>query len=113
MKTYAQKITDYFEGEWEIESKETSDLDWWADEIWKLSSNWSPQGSTAYVTFLVDPMHEGKREKGQNVWGLGCSKNHPQNRVEAESGSVISFGKSFKNEFLDFSLKLDELREIE
>jgi hypothetical protein len=113
MKPYEQKLEDEFDGQWEIVSKYTDNLEWWADEIWELSSIWSPSGAKAYLTFLVDPMHDGNRVKGQKVWGLGCSKNHPDSRYTAESGGTISLGKSFKNHFLDFTLKLDGLRDVE
>lgn len=114
MKSYEQKIKDYLECDgWDIEYIEKDDLDWWADEIWKLKSNWSPQGAEAYLTFLVDPMNEGNRKKGEGVWGLGCSKKHPLSREEAESCSTIAFGKSFKKQIMEFQLQMESLRTTE
>ncbi|MRX28171.1 hypothetical protein [Kangiella sp. HZ709] len=112
MKTYQQKLMDYLEVDgWDILKIETEDLERWADEIWYLESNWSPKGKKGYITFLVDPMHDGLRKQGQAVWGLGCSKQYPTSRQEAESITTISFSKSFKDNMLDFQLEMESLRE--
>ena len=111
MKSYEQKMMDYLECDgWDIDRVNKDDLEWWADEIWVLNSNWSPTGSVAHITFLVDPMHEGSRKKGEAVWGLGCSKAYPASRQDAESCATISFGKSFKIKIMDFQLQMESLR---
>ncbi|HJX93427.1 MAG TPA: hypothetical protein VJ372_23235, partial [Pyrinomonadaceae bacterium] len=58
-------------------AKIEEDLEWWADEMWQLESVWSPVGSLAYVTFLVDPQFEGNREKGEAVWAIMASLFKP------------------------------------
>lgn len=114
MKTYTQKVEDYVECDgWDVQSKHTMDLECWADEIWVLSSSWSPYGASAYLTFLVDPVHVGNRNKGQFVWGLGCSKTFPSNREHAESCATISFNKDFKHNMMDFQLAMESLRKNE
>lgn len=113
MKTPQQKLSDYFELEgWGIEKVIIDDLDWWADEIWVLKSIWSPEDVFVYITFLVDPMFEGNRKKGEAVWGIGCGKELPTSRNAAESSGVISLKSGLKNkieieEFLD---KLGNIR---
>jgi hypothetical protein len=114
MKTYEQKMYDYLEVEgWQISNIDKSDLEWWADEIWELESTWSPQGVKSFLTFLVDPQHDGVREKGQEVWGIGCSSAYPNSRNDAESGGTIGFGKSFKKDISSFLMKLDALRYVD
>src|SRR4051794_26161144 len=76
-------------GGWALARVYTDDLDWWADEIWELSSRWSPEGAVAFITFLVDPLRERLREKGQGVWAAGCSASLPFSRVEAERNGVL------------------------
>jgi len=111
MKTYTQKMMDYLVCDgWDITEKEQENLEWWADEVWKLESNWSPSGSIAYLTFLVDPMHEGNRRKGESVWAIGCSKQYPKSREQAEAGGTISFGKAFKTHILEFQITMEALR---
>lgn len=41
--------------------------DWWADEIWALSSVWPPVGARAWMVFLVDPEWKGHRSAGEGV----------------------------------------------
>ena len=55
---------------WRVASVEEN-LEWWADEMWLLESEWSPVGGLAYVTFLVDPHFDGSRKKGG-----GCVGGH-------------------------------------
>lgn len=113
MKPNYQKVQEHLESDgWEISSIVDPDiLDWWADEIWKVSSVWSPKGATAYVTFLVDPQHEGIRRKGEAVWGVGCSKKFPGSPRDAQSCAALAFGNAFKKGILDFQIEMESLRE--
>ena len=83
MKTLRTHLADYLRSNgWEV-LEHVDELEWWADEIWELRSLWSPQGASGYVTFLVDPMWEGNRRKGQGVWAVGCSADDPKDRGQA------------------------------
>lgn len=73
-------------------------LEWWADEMWHLESVWSPVGSRAYITFLVDPMFEGHRRKGEGVWGVMASPYKPVNSSRGSCESVMSLGSGWKND---------------
>ncbi|TQV77181.1 hypothetical protein FLL45_04335 [Aliikangiella marina] len=112
MKPNQQKVQEYLELDgWEIASKvDPHIIDWWADEIWKLTSVWSPHGAIAYITFLVDPQHDGNRRKGEAVWGVGCSKKFPKSPSEAQSCASLAFGKSFKKGIMDFQTDMESLR---
>jgi hypothetical protein len=111
MKTYIQKMLDYLEVDgWEVSQMFTDDQEWWSDQIWEIKSIWSPYGSKAYLTFLVDPSHEGNRKMGESVWGIGCSKLYPTSREVAESAGTIPIGKSFKSNINEFQLELERLR---
>ena len=114
MKTIQTKIADFLETDrWEIEKIQNEDLEWWADEIWKLRSIWSPQGSKAHITFLVDPQCDiSKRKKGIEIWGVGNSKDYPASREHAESNGTIPLRSVNKNGLEKFSNMLDQLREL-
>jgi hypothetical protein len=102
MKTLNAKLADYLEVEgWDIAKSHTDDLGWWADEIWELKSRWSPVGALAFVTFLVDPMWEGGRRKGQGVWAVGCSAEFPHDKAEAMRGDTLNL-KASKEEIEKF-----------
>jgi hypothetical protein len=111
MKNSIEKLESYLEKNgWQIEGIENDDLEWWADEIWEMRSIWSPEGVPVYITFLVDPQHEGNRNKGQSVWGIGNSSNYPISRVEAESNGTVSMNDIFKNNVNDFFQRIESLR---
>jgi len=89
LKTFRAHLTNYLRSHgWEV-FEHASDLEWWADELWELKSSWSPQGASGYITFLVDPMWEGHRRKGQAVWAVGCSADYPKNRVHAHDAGMV------------------------
>ena len=72
-------------------------LEWWADEMWFLESEWSPVGSPAYVTFLVDPQFDGSRKKGEAVWAVMASPAKPMSRLQVEGEFTLSLGQGWKN----------------
>ena len=56
---------------WKITELEKVELNWWANEMWRLESVWSPIGKTAFVTFLLEP------ENMKYVWDIIVSKEKP------------------------------------
>ncbi len=94
---------------WGVARAYTEDLDWWADEIWELNSRWPPEGTVAFITFLVDPFWERPREKGQHVWAAGCSALLPTTRSEAERGGVLRW-RSSRAELESFVARLNRFR---
>lgn len=71
-------------------------LEWWADEILRLESVWSPVGSPSYITFLVDPMAEQHRKEGIAVWAACASLTKPTDRLSAEQGFTLSLGHGWE-----------------
>ena len=56
MTTQQQGLLDALtEAGWELAASEQLH-EWWADDVWRMRSVWSPQGREFYLTFLVDPM---------------------------------------------------------
>ena len=86
------------------------DLEWWADEMSLLESVWSPVGSRAYVTFLVDPQFEGGRKKGEAVWAVMASPGRPAGWVQVEGGFTLSLGQGWKGRLPAFFEHLSVLR---
>jgi hypothetical protein len=68
---------------WEVVEVIDSD-DWWADEYWKAHSRRSLWGYEVVLTFLVDPMWDSPRKKGQGVWGVSATEGVPTDRLTAE-----------------------------
>ena len=111
MKTPKEKLASSLEKlGWKLEQLHIDDLEWWADEIWEMRSVWSPEGVPAYISFLVDPQHEGLRKKGQAVWGVGNSSEYPVTLQQAQSNGVISLNEISKNRESNFMQTIESLR---
>ena len=98
---------------WSFVEVEDWQLDWWADEIWLLESTWSPLGSRAYLTFLVDPMVEDwqHRKKGESVCAVQVSPMKPENRTSPTGSFSISLNQGWQKELPAFLKHLSLLRE--
>jgi hypothetical protein len=94
---------------WRIVSQE-EELEWWADEMWRIESLWSPVGSLAYVTFLVDPQSNHQRKRGEDVWAVMASVARPASRLNLEGEFTVSLGRGWKQELPAFFEHLAFLR---
>lgn len=95
---------------WRATNLEGPALDWWADEMWLLESEWSPAGRQACLTFLVNPMADPHvRKKGEQVWAAGVTARKPLSRSEVESGFVLNL-RGWKEELPKMIEHLSTLR---
>jgi hypothetical protein len=97
---------------WEVIGEITTDLDWWADEVWMIRSLWSPQDCVAYITFLVDPMWEGKRRKGEGVWAAKVTASPATTSVPEPNEAQLRVGKWTATDLDDFLEQLARLRRL-
>ncbi|HEY0098828.1 MAG TPA: hypothetical protein VGB76_07730 [Pyrinomonadaceae bacterium] len=95
---------------WNVVSVEEAYLEWWADEMWLLESVWSPVGSRAYVTFLVDPQAPAARKKGEYVWAAKASSGKPNQWLGEEGEFTLSLTAGWKEEMPAFFEHLSGLR---
>ena len=95
---------------WHIVNVVDSALEWWADEFWLIESLWSPKGFRLYLTLLVDPMADSQRAKGQAVWAVGTTSEHPYDRHFAEGKPLLSLGHGWRSRLAEFFAGLSELR---
>lgn len=98
------------ENGWRVLAVEESGLEWWADEVWLLESLWSPKGVRLHLTFLVDPMADARRAKGQSVWAVGTSIERPVDRASAEGKPLLSLGRGWGSQMAEFFDGLSALR---
>lgn len=81
MKTQrAELLSQLAEHGWCLVSEET-DPEWWADEMRKLESSWSPVGSRAYISLMVDPVADQGRKKGEAIWAMIASPTKAVDRL--------------------------------
>jgi hypothetical protein len=87
-----------------VEVEQPFEDEWWAAEIWRIESEWSPQGVRAYLTFLVDP--EGERNA---VWAVCASKQRPIRRP-TNSGPIMRLMNVWQQELPSFVNGLSQFR---
>jgi hypothetical protein len=84
MTTQQQGLLDGLtEAGWELAATEQLH-EWWADDVWRMRSVWSPQGCECYITFLVDPqldLHR-KRKSSEGVWAVSVTPTLPVGREQ-------------------------------
>lgn len=94
---------------WSVEERQTEDLEWWADEIWVIRSEWHPTDFRLFLTFLVDRMHEGNRAKGEAVCELEATRDPPMYGHPDENAVSLRLLPKFERGLKRF---LDEIGEV-
>jgi hypothetical protein len=110
----AELLSQLSERGWCVAGVEEN-LEWWAAEMWRLESVWSPVGSRAYITFLFAPEvpllpYDKTRRRGEVVWAVMASPAQPMSRLQVEGEFTLSLGQGWKNRLPDFFAHLSALR---
>lgn len=100
------------ENGWKISKIDEKPSKWWADEQWIIKSEWSPQGFTVYLTFLVDPQWDGTRKKSEGVWAIGASLDLPDDRPSAEGVHLIPIRPQWEKRLPNFITEINGLRNL-
>jgi hypothetical protein len=107
---HSQMMSRLGEHGWRVLARERTDLDWWADEIWAVESEWSPHGLTVFLTWLVDPQWDDHRRPTQAVWAVGVCSQRPTSRLEAEGEPLLSI-PHWPRGLPEFLARLSHLRD--
>jgi hypothetical protein len=78
--------------------------EWWADDVWRMRSVWSPQGREFYLTFTIDPslhLHR-QRRKGEAVWAVIASATLPTSRFASVGQFELSLGHGWAKNLAKF-----------
>jgi hypothetical protein len=105
-----QLIDRLTEHGWRVVGRETDNLDWWADEVWTVESEWAPRGFTIYLTLLVDPQWGGERRKGEGVWAVGSCLQRPTTADDAQGHPMLASFNRWPRDLREFLQGLSELR---
>jgi hypothetical protein len=101
-QTIREKVV---ENGWQIIELEKAEFDWWANEIWRLESLWSPIGETAFIAFLLEP------EYAKEVWEITVSKDKPGFRGENSNSFSLNIKSSgWEKDLPEFMKFLSGLR---
>ena len=52
--------------------------EWWDDEHWKVHFKYNSM-TCFYLCFIVDPMFEGSRKRGQGIYEIRATTKFPEN----------------------------------
>lgn len=99
------------EAGWELAGTEELDQ-WWADEVWRVRSVWSPETAQFFLTFLVDPhldLHR-KRKPGEGVWAVLGSDSLPTRWQGSEGQITFALGHGWSERLKDFVTSLSAFR---
>ena len=97
---------------WELAAVEQLN-EWWADDVWRMRSVWSPAGQQFYLTFLVDPqldLHR-RRKKGEGVWAVSSCGELPLTRAQAEGHALFSLGHGWGERLSGFISDISRFRD--
>ena len=112
METQRNELLDQLAKQgWEASPVERGELERWADEMWLLVSQWSPVGTVAYLTFLVDPGYIYPRKKGQHVTDAMASGGKPRDRWWGEDCYMLDLTQGWKERMPELLAHLSRLRD--
>jgi hypothetical protein len=84
MQTQQREIEEMLTREgWRIAERQICP-EWWLDEVWVIESAGTPEGSRAFVSFLVDPQAPIQRAKGEGVWAVCVTTDKPASTAMGE-----------------------------
>jgi hypothetical protein len=96
---------------WELAGTEDVDQ-WWADDVWRVRSVWSPQTAQFFFTFLIDPqldLHR-KRVPGEGVWAVRASGSLPLCWQDVGGENILSLGHGWSERLPNFVASLSSFR---
>jgi hypothetical protein len=111
MNTQQHAILDRLdEFGWELAEQGEVDL-WWADDMWRLRSIWSPQSCEVFLTFLIEPQADFQlRKTGQSVWAVKASAAPPTQWQGSEGEFVLDFGHRWSERLPELFSSLQKMR---
>jgi len=62
---------------WRVVERDRDCAEWWADEIWKVESEWAPRGFTLFLTWQKD------EDLFDGVWAVGASDRRAGDHLSA------------------------------
>ena len=96
---------------WELASSEQLH-EWWADEVWRMRSVWSPQGREFYLTFLADPILDlhRRRNRGEGIWSVSVTPALPAGRTEL--GPQFSLKRGWEERLSEIVSYVERFRSV-
>ena len=97
--------------DWEIIEQNKNPSHWWSDEEWQIKSLRSSNDLKLHINFLVDPLWDVNREKGEGVLAVGASLKEPTTQQEAQAKPIIPISSKWEERLPSFIEELSHLRD--
>ncbi|AWX46184.1 hypothetical protein HME9304_03216 [Flagellimonas maritima] len=96
--------------DWEIKTMD-SNFEWWDDEHWKMEYKYDSKLSF-FLCFIVDPMFEKPRKKGQGIHEVKASTEFPKNWNDNEHtiASISMTKRKFEIKLAEFMNDIIEFK---
>lgn len=94
---------------WHVENIEIPSDHWWAYEIWKITSVWSPVGKTAFLVLAFDPMPDDEKPNEENVTSIILSSELPR---AWNDGLTIYIKPKWERGLIEFFEALPKFRDL-
>ena len=113
MKIADQLLAHLTRSGWEQTDVNDERDDWFLDEYWVMKSVRANWGVEIHISFLVDPMWEGPRRKGQGLWVIMASHQLPTtfNQAPGRSRTLRLGGRGVFARLDGFVSEIESLRE--
>jgi len=85
------------------------DTEWWDDEHWKLQHQHARE-LFLYLNFIVDPLFEGPRKKGQGIDSIRLSEQFPDSYMDhtSEVAEISMTKRKFSEKLEAFAVDLKQ-----
>ena len=96
--------------DWEIVEID-SNYEWWDDEHWLVRFKYDSE-IKFYLCFVVDPMFEGPRNKGQGIYEIKASSDFLQSWNDSDTliASISMTKRKFDIKLQEFSMDLENFK---
>ncbi len=103
----AQLVND----DWIVLPMLENEVGWWADEIWHVQSQREHWATEVYIHFLVNPVWDAPRAKGEGVVRVTATSTQAQNPYEARKCiAEIDLSREYPRQLLPFIYALNFYR---
>ena len=103
--------TQLAKDDWTIRPVQEQEVGWWVDEIWHVQSHREHWATEVYIHFLVNPVWDAPRAKGESLGWVTATPTQAQNPQEArKSIAEIDLSREYPRQVLPFIYALNFYR---
>ena len=98
-------ITAFENNGWVCVGSSDAKIEWWFEDMFVLMSQWRPAGLKLYLTLIVDPQIEKRKE----VWAVGLSSTIPETWTDKNLIRTLNLNEIKKTDLDQFVKDLNKI----